>query len=181
MCQPERVNATCLRKEAATLAKISGLSEIQVKELADFLGHSLRTHQDVYRLPQATLQTAKVSKYLMGIYGKTRPEEDNDTDSSIDNDVSPKDLNETEKQPDSSVNASGKRHIPDNSDSDSEYFTPKKKKGRKLRWDTPQSKAIRKHFDNDIRLGNLPGKAACLRAQKESPLTAHPALEADKR
>ena len=58
---PERVTATNMRKEAATVAKIAGLSEAQVEELAQFLGHDIRTHLDHYRLPEATLQTARVS------------------------------------------------------------------------------------------------------------------------
>lgn len=38
---PERITATCLRKEAATLAKVAGLSELDVEELATFMGHTL--------------------------------------------------------------------------------------------------------------------------------------------
>lgn len=36
-------------------------------QLADFLGHDIRVHQEYYRLPAATLQIAKISKMLLAL------------------------------------------------------------------------------------------------------------------
>jgi len=39
--------------------------------LAGFLGHNIRVHRNFYRLPQETLQLAKVSKILL-VYDRRR-------------------------------------------------------------------------------------------------------------
>jgi len=36
-------------------------------QLANFLGHDIRVHREFYRLPESTLQLAKVSKLLMAM------------------------------------------------------------------------------------------------------------------
>ena len=38
-------------------------------QLANFLGHDIRIHREFYRLPEKTLQLAKVSKVLMAYGG----------------------------------------------------------------------------------------------------------------
>lgn len=63
----DRITTTAMRKEAATLSAACGLSEQQVDLLANFLGHTNLVHRTHYRLPEATLEKAKVGKFLTTI------------------------------------------------------------------------------------------------------------------
>lgn len=62
---PETLTSTRLRKHIATMSQILNLEENEADQLADFLGHDIRVHRQYYRLPQGTLQLAKMSKLLM--------------------------------------------------------------------------------------------------------------------
>lgn len=43
------------------------LRDTEMDQLADFLGHDIRVHRKFYRLPEGTLQLAKISKVLMAL------------------------------------------------------------------------------------------------------------------
>ncbi|XP_029007539.1 uncharacterized protein LOC114856073 isoform X2 [Betta splendens] len=64
---PEALSSTKLRKHMATMSKILNLKENEMDDLADFLGHDIRVHRQYYRLPEGTLQLAKISKVLMAL------------------------------------------------------------------------------------------------------------------
>lgn len=58
---PEALSQTKLRKHIATMSKVLNLEENEADQLADFLGHDIRVHREYYRLPEGTLQLAKMS------------------------------------------------------------------------------------------------------------------------
>ena len=62
---PENLTSTRLRKHIATTSQILNLQECDLDILAGFLGHNIQVHRNFYRLPQETLQLAKVSKVLL--------------------------------------------------------------------------------------------------------------------
>ena len=64
---PERLRSTRLRKQIATMSQILNLQENELDILAQFLGHDICVHRDFYRLPSATIQVAKVSKWLLAM------------------------------------------------------------------------------------------------------------------
>ncbi|XP_045068512.1 uncharacterized protein LOC123483098 isoform X4 [Coregonus clupeaformis] len=64
---PEALTSTRLRKQVATLSTLLNLKENEMDQLATFLGHDIRVHREFYRLPESTLQLAKVSKLLIAI------------------------------------------------------------------------------------------------------------------
>ncbi|KAK7907125.1 hypothetical protein WMY93_015737 [Mugilogobius chulae] len=64
---PESLTSIKLRKQTATLSQVLNLSNTELDQLADFLGHDVRVHRQFYRLPEGTLQLAKVSKILMAL------------------------------------------------------------------------------------------------------------------
>ncbi|XP_041954724.1 uncharacterized protein LOC121713822 isoform X4 [Alosa sapidissima] len=64
---PENLSSTKLRKHIGTLSKVLNLSNTELDQLADFLGHDIRIHRQFYRLPEGTLQLAKISKVLMAL------------------------------------------------------------------------------------------------------------------
>ncbi|XP_033126529.1 uncharacterized protein LOC117124408, partial [Anneissia japonica] len=61
----EVLRATRLRKHIANVSQIMNLQENELDILAGFLGHDVRTHREYYRLPDSTLQVAKLSKVLL--------------------------------------------------------------------------------------------------------------------
>ncbi|KAG1933792.1 hypothetical protein F2P79_020338 [Pimephales promelas] len=64
---PESLTSTKLRKQTGTLSQVLNLSNTELDQLANFLGHDIRVHRQFYRLPEGTLQLAKISKVLMAL------------------------------------------------------------------------------------------------------------------
>lgn len=57
--------STKLRKHLATISQILKMGPDELEQLATFMGHTTKTHQEWYRLPADIYQTAKVSKILL--------------------------------------------------------------------------------------------------------------------
>ncbi|XP_067285389.1 uncharacterized protein [Pseudorasbora parva] len=64
---PESLTSARLRKQVATLSTILNLKENEMDPLATFLGQDIRVHREFSRLPESTLQLAKVSKLLIAM------------------------------------------------------------------------------------------------------------------
>lgn len=64
---PKALTSTKLRKHIATLSTVLNLKTTELDQLADFLGHNIDVHRKHYRLPEGTLQLAKISKVLMAL------------------------------------------------------------------------------------------------------------------
>ncbi|KAG1927850.1 hypothetical protein F2P79_023964 [Pimephales promelas] len=64
---PQTLTSTKLRKQIGTLSDVLNLSNTELDQLADFLGHDIRIHRQFYRLPEGTLQLAKMSKILLAL------------------------------------------------------------------------------------------------------------------
>ena len=47
------------------MSQVLNLKKTELNMLAAFLGHDVRVHREFYRLPEATMQVAKISKLLM--------------------------------------------------------------------------------------------------------------------
>jgi len=62
---PHSLTTTNLRKHIATLSQILNLSEHELELLANHLGHDITIHREYYRLPESTLNLAKVGKILL--------------------------------------------------------------------------------------------------------------------
>ena len=84
---PQNLRATKLRKHIAVTSQIMNLKDNQLDILATFMGHDIRTHREYYRLPDSSLQVAKLSKVLLAmekgkinhLAGKSRDEIDLDS------------------------------------------------------------------------------------------------------
>ncbi|XP_051812170.1 uncharacterized protein LOC110965813 [Acanthochromis polyacanthus] len=64
---PETLSSTKLRKQIASLSTVLNLKDHEMDVLANFLGHDIRVHRQYYRLPEGTLELAKVSKVLCAL------------------------------------------------------------------------------------------------------------------
>nr|CAI5858509.1 unnamed protein product [Callosobruchus analis] len=62
---PASLTSTKLRKHLATMAQVINLSQQDLEQLANFMGHTSEIHNTYYRLPSDVYQTAKVSKLLL--------------------------------------------------------------------------------------------------------------------
>ena len=49
------------------VSKVLNLKDTEMDQLADFMGHDIRVHRQFYRLPEGTLQLAKISKVLLAL------------------------------------------------------------------------------------------------------------------
>ena len=64
---PGSITSTKLRKHIATVSQILNLKENELDQLCQFMGHDVRIHREFYRLPDSTVQLAKVSRLLVAI------------------------------------------------------------------------------------------------------------------
>ena len=64
---PKALTSTKLRKHIATMSTVLNLKNTELDQLADFLGHNIDVHRKHYRLPEGTLQIAKISKILLAL------------------------------------------------------------------------------------------------------------------
>jgi len=67
--RPELIRGTKLRKYVATVSQVLDMQSNELGLLCRHMGHSLRVHEDFYRLPAQTLEVAKVSKLLIAVEG----------------------------------------------------------------------------------------------------------------
>jgi hypothetical protein len=61
---PETITCTRLRKHLATMSQVINMSDNDIDQLANFMGHTLGIHKNFYRLPDDVHQTAKIAKLL---------------------------------------------------------------------------------------------------------------------
>ncbi|KAJ8958380.1 hypothetical protein NQ317_001993 [Molorchus minor] len=59
------LTSTKLRKHLATVTQILKMDKGELEQLATFMGHTGKTHNEFYRLPNDVFQTAKISKLLL--------------------------------------------------------------------------------------------------------------------
>lgn len=74
------LRGTILRKHVATHCIQQNLTDIEVWDLATFMGHAEKIHKQHYRQPQATRDILKISQYLEAVQGHGQ-----ENDSSSDN------------------------------------------------------------------------------------------------
>ncbi|XP_061772613.1 uncharacterized protein LOC133562524 [Nerophis ophidion] len=64
---PENITSTKLRKHVATVSQLLNLQTHELDQLATLMGHDIEVHREFYRLPEETLQIAKVSRILYAL------------------------------------------------------------------------------------------------------------------
>lgn len=88
--KPDTLKGTLLRKHIATMCITFNLSENEVSDLANFLGHADRIHREHYRQPIITREILQMSKLLEAVQGNQ-----DDSGDDLDNDVET-DVNESD-------------------------------------------------------------------------------------
>lgn len=85
---PKTLRGTQLRKHIATVCVSLNLSEHQVTDLANYMGHAEKIHKDIYRQPLASREILGRSKLLERAQGANdeMDNEDDDEDNTEDED-----------------------------------------------------------------------------------------------
>jgi hypothetical protein len=65
--KPQLLRSTKLRKHIAIMTQLVNLKDNELDILAAFMGHNIHVHREFYRLPQETIQVAKISKLLLAL------------------------------------------------------------------------------------------------------------------
>lgn len=63
--KPELVRSTKLRKYIATVSQVLDMTTGELNLLCKHMGHSLKVHENYYKLPSHTLELSKISKLLL--------------------------------------------------------------------------------------------------------------------
>ncbi|CAL8266038.1 unnamed protein product [Lota lota] len=174
--KPEYLRSTQLRKQVATTSQILNLKNNEMDQLADFLGHDIRVHREYYRLPEATVQVAKISKLLLALEsgkllelrgkGLDDLEDDGDDDSDDDDD----DDSNNEHDHDLEDNFGATRSLGAASESNEPVRVTKKAYVKKA-WTAAEVTAVMKHFKHHIKRGHLATKSECEACRKaEQPI-----------
>ncbi|XP_067287761.1 uncharacterized protein [Pseudorasbora parva] len=64
---PKSLTSNRMRKQAATLSTVLNMTDTEMEQLANFLGYYVIIHREFFRLPEKTLQYARISKVLMAL------------------------------------------------------------------------------------------------------------------
>ncbi|XP_073732486.1 uncharacterized protein [Misgurnus anguillicaudatus] len=171
---PEALSSTRLRKHIATMSKILNLDENEADQLADFLGHDIRIHRQYYRLPEGTLQLAKMSKVLMAMEkgtlsrfkGKRLDDIEIDPNEQLEaegNSMS-SDEEDCSDLPQTTSPVPAETDQPSASQKDQGSSIPPKRK-----WEEVEVKAVEKHMMKFIKTCKVPGKQDCERCIQAEP------------
>ncbi|CAM4568673.1 unnamed protein product [Leuciscus chuanchicus] len=167
---PEYLRSTQLREQVATVSQILNLKDNELDQLANFLGLDIRVHRDYYRLPNATVDIAKMSKLLFAMekgtlanfQGKSLDEIEieDEIDLELDEEeISDEDDEESETVP----GVRGK--IKKNQDETDNRRETKLRKIVRRQWSSNEVNAVMKHFKVHISKGHLATTAECARCK----------------
>ena len=59
------IRSTEVRKYCDTIMQIAGLDELDLRWLADHMGHDMTVHREYYRIAQSTINITKTARLLM--------------------------------------------------------------------------------------------------------------------
>ncbi|XP_030833631.1 uncharacterized protein LOC115926148 [Strongylocentrotus purpuratus] len=179
---PDQLRLTKLRKHIAISSQIMNLKDNEVDILATFMGHDIRTHRAYYRLPDASLQVAKISKVLFSMEkgdlkamaGKTLDDVrvDADEECNIDPDVDDDPDNEVNRPDDAvlmdemsdkenegmSMPQQSRKKSDQVANKESDRGASRKKRSIRQSWTAEEKQAIHRHFKEELRSRQLPGK-----------------------
>ncbi|XP_038147926.1 uncharacterized protein LOC119787925 isoform X2 [Cyprinodon tularosa] len=182
---PQALTSIKLRKHIATLSTVLNLKTTELDLLADLLGHNIAVHRKHYRLPQSTLQLAKVSKVLLamergrlGDYkGKSLDEIQVDVNETVQmEEPSEEDIEDVsmpgEEGSQDEVSMSSLEQCTSTSQVQN-WSVSAKKRGKqtavKRSWTPDECAAVNTHLKRFIIRGQVPGKEECQRCIDAEP------------
>ncbi|XP_063907787.1 uncharacterized protein LOC135125929 [Zophobas morio] len=172
---PAALTSTKLRKHLATMSQVINLSEQDLEQLANFMGHTSEIHKTYYRLPSDVYQMAKVSKLLLlnekGEASKYKGQRLDDININLDiveesdGDSEGDDFNEQNIR--GEIDKNNKE--PTSSKKNSMYVSQTKKKRTLEPWTDSQKEVVLSYFKNHLKKKIPPKKNECLHLKSEHP------------
>ncbi|XP_072167664.1 uncharacterized protein [Diadema setosum] len=183
--QPRQLRSRRLRKHVATMSQIMSLSGDELDILANYLGHDVRVLRESCRLPDPTIQVAKLSKLLLAMDGSlgTPPDairgksveeielqDDEECASEIDDQVpEPDDTTElclwVENVNDEPSDSHAEHVGIEASDGEPQVQAKSRKRRiprrQKRKWTPAERAAIARHLSVNLAVGVIPGKREC--------------------
>ena len=180
------VSATKYRKHFATMMQLIQLSDNEMDIVAKFMGHDIRVHKEFYRLPDKTVDVAKVTKLLMAtdkgmgaFVGSTLDELDPTTEpaeGTAEEAGAEASREETagsltvstsvsNRQPE---NVTVKKHVT-NHPKPNEKRGNQTKVGTKRSWTQEEKETVKKRFKKCLDSGTVPQMHECLKVLREEP------------
>ena len=161
---PRILTSGALRKHVATMSQLLNLRDNEMDQLATFMGHDIRVHREFYRLPDATVQVAKLSKMLIlmesGNTAHLKGQRLDELDVTV---------------PDAQESSSSDSELDDPNDGNPVEVTAEatakaeKKVTKRRPWSSKEKNAVHRSCASFIRTLKVPGQTACLRAIAEEP------------
>nr|XP_023028166.1 uncharacterized protein LOC111516220 [Leptinotarsa decemlineata] len=154
---PVLFTSTRLRKQISTILQVMNMTESEIEQFASFMGHTKKTHEAYYRLPQDIYQTAKVSKLLLAMSKgqasqfKGKSLDEIEFSDSVTSDY-PEDEDSTKNE-----GKEGNSNETENEPSTSEIKVKNNKKKR-MKWSTNQKEVMTEYFAEYIRKKIAPKK-----------------------
>ncbi|XP_063049487.1 uncharacterized protein LOC134443885 isoform X2 [Engraulis encrasicolus] len=178
--KPESLTSTNLRKQIATLSQTVNLKDNELDQLADFLGHNIRVHREYYRLPQSTIQLAKISKLLLAmegghveaIQGMTLDQIGENMEALSSSNPGSLPLSGIETQDnmeDDMASLPSTSHGSLCSDTPNPDVIINQRKSVKRPWTKEETSAVMRHMGHLIKNGLLATKAQCLACKQKEP------------
>ncbi|XP_044765585.1 uncharacterized protein LOC123321865 [Coccinella septempunctata] len=179
---PETLTSSRLRKQIATVLQILNLSEVEMEQIAKFMGHTKKTHEEFYRLPQELFQTSKVAKLLLmtmekGIsteeQGKTIDEIDFELVNWREDEKVPTNRHESSPEP----SHDSREEIPENSNESKVIFHSNivvreskndERKSVRGAWNKTQKDIMLQYFKKHIKNKIPPRKGECLEFREKN-------------
>lgn len=197
--QPNLLTSTALRKHIGTICQLLNLKENELEALATFMGHDKSVHKEYYRLPEDTMQLAKVSKILLQLEkgkidrckGKNLDDLDFADNEAIEEDELSADEDDLDfqdqdegpsktpttvpqiecfQEPNMEVESSVNVNIMSKS---KKVSTRVVKQSQRKEWSVEEKQAVEMEFRSFFFLNRLPGKAQIESAMKKYPILAN--------
>lgn len=183
---PKLLTSTKLRKHLATMCQVLELSESNQDILAKFMGHDIRVHREFYRLPDSTLELAKVAKVLHLINTgeiakyKNKDFDEIEFDNAAEVDIQEDDEYKSDDDDDDDVEMEDEELDEDVYEFSDPCISLKKRKGTQKKgtssnggrhhWLSSEKNAIERQFSEYFKSGQTPGRLACLNAIAKEPI-----------
>ncbi|KYM96449.1 hypothetical protein ALC62_12893 [Cyphomyrmex costatus] len=90
------LRGTILRKHVATHCMQLNLNDVDVSDLANFMGHAEKIHKDIYRQPLPSIEILKISQYLEAVQGYNKNDNDSSSSNEFEEDIEMGSFNNTD-------------------------------------------------------------------------------------
>ncbi|KAF5276617.1 hypothetical protein FQR65_LT16264 [Abscondita terminalis] len=171
--EPGLLRATQLRKHIATECALNDLADNQIRDVANFMGHAIDIHNNIYRRPVEKRDVLQMSQILEEVQGDREQIDEDDSElndssqfANVLRNQQSLETNERDEQLSDESSEIEDCNLP--LDSDCEDYTPKQKKkrkhgegltricGLKTPWTKREKLAVIKNFEEYIREDRLP-------------------------